>query len=173
MRPRWSLIRYYGPAAGVGDIKTMEMATAADFLSAYHATQDVVNLNKLIAVLYRPTNCFIRLIKLFNGRDVRYRFNSDTVDSRAYAIARLPLHVKQAILIMFTGYLNTLEQCTPNIPRSGETNHYGWVSIPWDLAGPVLGDAEKVKKMYAMDALMWLDKECYDNKKRKSEQPRV
>lgn len=168
IRPKYSLIKYYGPAAGLGDLKTLELAKAGDFMAAYHNTKDVTHLNKLVAVLYRPTNIYVRMAKKISGRDLRIHFNGDSVDNRARIMARLPFHVKEAVKLNFIGYLNTLEACTPNIPRSAQSNPYGWMRIIYDLAGPVLGTTDKVEEKYALDAWMWLDGECYN---RQSKEP--
>lgn len=153
--------RYYGPMDENRNVTVIENAIAdGAYLNYLRHPERVQHLDLLCAALYRPGNIFIRIERLFNGRDIRHRLNKDTVEARARKFAHLPLHVKHAILIQYEGCRNLIIDRHRSIfqGQTQKKSSYGWPGIIFDLAGDKLGDITRVEQLLVWDVMLMLKK---------------
>jgi hypothetical protein len=99
--------KLYGPADALSDLSFFE------YIEAHHAFLEcaadssgsvpVENIDRLIAILYRPKRRFSWLRKLsplWNGQ-MREKYNEHTVEDRLLKVSKLPIEVKVGILIWY------------------------------------------------------------------------
>ncbi|MCX6282397.1 MAG: hypothetical protein NTU51_10580 [Bacteroidetes bacterium] len=114
---RW----YYGPQDGFKDMTFCEYRSAFTWFKAYSDTNQESDLDQLIAILYRPRKKFLWIRKYlpgYNGQE-RVSFtsksNPELIQFRLKRIVRLPLHVKYAIFLYFSGCEDYLRSGSPTI----------------------------------------------------------
>lgn len=99
----------YGPEAALSDATFCEYRLAHGYYAAYQNSKSEEDLNRLIAVLYRPGRPLWWLRRFLPGFDgqkrVRIRSNSNPLllEHRAKKIAGLPFAVRYGILLWFAG----------------------------------------------------------------------
>jgi len=84
--------RLYGPGNGLTDISFLEYKDASLYYRQYLQANDEADLNRMIAVLYRPKN-------IFTGHKKKYR--AEKLEKRARMVGKLPLHTRFAIYLFF------------------------------------------------------------------------
>jgi len=144
---------WYARLAGPGDwlagVQVWEFANAEAALSKWVASQAEADLNRLVAVLYRPRRAFYwlhRLSPAFNG-DVRQLFNEKTVGARALRVARLPLVQRQAVLLYYLGCRASLENAYPHLFDGDEANGKDanpWLTLIGRLPNDKFGDVAQI-----------------------------
>ncbi|MGI4866114.1 MAG: hypothetical protein ACRYFZ_19475 [Janthinobacterium lividum] len=123
--------RLAGPGDWLGGVQVWEFANAETQLRKWVASQAEADLNRLVAVLYRPRRWFWWLLKFspsYTG-DARQVFNEKSVARRAQRVARLPLAHRQAVLLYYLGCRAQLEQAYPHLFSGDEGN--GKDPNPW------------------------------------------
>jgi hypothetical protein len=101
--------KYYGPKDALQDITFAEYRIAHSFYAAYLESHDEKDLNKLIAVLYRPDKSFLWFRKLLPSFDGQFRIpfssrsNPNYLEKRSLAIAKLPMPLRYGIFLFFSG----------------------------------------------------------------------
>lgn len=112
---------YYGPADGLSNITFREFIFTETYLNAYNTTDDIKNVDNLIAVLYRPSGKIKENSINYNG-DKRERFNDNIIDIRAKKMTFLPDEYKQAILYYYEGCKKHIFALFPNVFSEGGGN---------------------------------------------------
>jgi len=87
---RW-LHFYYGPVDALTDITFLEYKDANSFYRKFCETHDEADLNRLIAVLYRP-----RIM----GHKLKY--NPEKIEKRAQRIGQIPYNTRFGIFLFYT-----------------------------------------------------------------------
>lgn len=82
---------YYGPVDALTDITFLEYKDANSFYRKYSETQDEADLNRLIAVLYRP-----RIM----GH--KFKYNPAKIEKRAQRIGKMPYDIRFGIFLFYT-----------------------------------------------------------------------
>ena len=101
--------KYFGPADALQDATFCEYRLAHSYLVSYIHSHDEHELDKLIAVLYRPRKRFLWLRKKLNSFDgqeresITSKTNPRLLEKRAQRIARLPKAVRYGIFLYFSG----------------------------------------------------------------------
>ena len=93
---------WYGPADALTDCTFLEYKDAGTYYRTYLKTNDESDLNRLVAVLYRP--------KDWRGNKIAY--NADLIESRATKIVDVPLAKRFAIFLFFQSIENYLRTAT-------------------------------------------------------------
>ena len=126
---------WYARLAGPGDwlagVQVWEFANAEAALRKWVASQTETDLNRLVAVLYRPRR-WLWLLQKFSPSytgDARQVFNEKRVAARAGRVARLPLVERQAVLLYYLGCRAALENAYPHLFSGDEGN--GKDPNPW------------------------------------------
>jgi hypothetical protein len=126
-----------------------EFANAEAQLRKWVASQAPADLDRLVAVLYRPRRAFHWLRKLspeFNG-DGRQVFNEKTVAARARRVARLPLAQRHAVLLYYLGCRAALERAYPHLFSGDEGNGKDlnpWLTLIGRLPNDKFGDIAQI-----------------------------
>jgi hypothetical protein len=113
--------RYYGPADGFQDMTFCEYRSAFTWFKAYSESNQESDLNQLIAVLYRPRKKFLWIRKAlpwYNGQhrtSFTSKSNPQLLSKRLGRIAKLPLHIKYAVFLYFSGCEDYLRSGNPTI----------------------------------------------------------
>ena len=84
--------KLYGPDNALININFREYKDASYYYRKYMERNDEADLNRMIAVLYRPRN-------LLTGRKIRYK--PEKLEKRAARIGRLPLEERFAVYLFF------------------------------------------------------------------------
>jgi hypothetical protein len=164
---------YVGPEDHLGNVILIEFAKADTYYLRYIETKEEIQLNKMIAALYRPA---LPLWKRLLTNDKRKPFNPDTIDEEAKAFENLKKELKQYIILFFIGckemLYNTYELFRNDEDEEGEVKKathektFGWAGIIYDLAEtPVFAGLEAAKKANLHTALIYLNKKAIENKK--------
>jgi hypothetical protein len=106
--------KYYGPSEGLQDCSFCEYRMAYTHFKSYMNSEQEEDLDKMIAVLYRPRKAFLWLRKRLPGYDGHRRqsFTSKSnpvlFEKRVERISLLPMPVKYGIFLFFSGCNNNL-----------------------------------------------------------------
>lgn len=98
---------YYGPTQALLNITFDELLAAIEYYNSFNKTNNVEDLNKLIAVLYRPKKeeTTHNIISNYDG-DIRQEFFATNVQLRAQKFENLPLPIKIGIKLFFEACIN-------------------------------------------------------------------
>lgn len=97
---------YYGPTDGFRDMTFGEYRDGLRLFHDFHATGDMHILTLLTAVFYRPKksfHCIKKQLASYNG-NVRERYNSNTLDQRAYAFKNAPVGFVYGFYLLFASF---------------------------------------------------------------------
>lgn len=101
--------KYLGPADALTDITFCEYRMAHSHYVAYLNSHDEQELNRMIAVLYRPRKSWLWIRQMLNNYDGQKRIpftsasNPLLLEARAREIASLPMAVRYGIFLFFSG----------------------------------------------------------------------
>ncbi len=102
--------KLYGPDSVLQNCSFFEYKQAHAEYVLYLKNQNIENLNRLIAILYRPKKWFLPILKLlpnFPG-DVRRKFsplsNPLILEKRVKYVSKLPYYYKYAFFLIYTGF---------------------------------------------------------------------
>jgi len=143
---------FYGPADAFTNITAYEFFSYCERLYwQYKAKPDAGTLNALIAVLYREKR------KGSVSNDVRCSLTDAGVSKRANHIAKLPMHVRLAILFNYEGCRNfiTAMHAKAFSGKGGQSKKRGDVTLA--LAGGPLGDLNTTRQSNLYDFLLHLE----------------
>jgi hypothetical protein len=129
---------YYGPFNRLSNITLHEFSYADTAFNAYLETEDMHQLNKLIAVLYRPAIDH-------SANDVREPFDQYKLEKRARKIARLSWPVRLAILYNWIGCRSMITDMFPKIfsQKDGKASKFGWADVIVSTAGQKFGTVDQ------------------------------
>jgi len=189
--------RYYGPKDGLQDCNFAEYRIAYGHLVNYFQTKNDDDLNRLVAVLYRRRKPLWFLLRFFPRWDGNVReeftaeFNPLQFEGRVKRIARIPFHIRYAIMLYFAACEDYLKEGTIFIEgkeislsiiyqksgddeksKSADKADIGLVGILYSLAeSKVFGSLAETDKQNLWDILLRLyqlvkrNKERYDSGK--------
>lgn len=101
--------KYYGPADALADITFCEYRLAHSYYVAYINSHQEQDLNRMIAVLYRPRKSWLWIRQMLRSYDGQKRIplsstsNPLLLEARAREIASLPMAVRYGIFLYFSG----------------------------------------------------------------------
>jgi hypothetical protein len=165
---------YYGPHENILNIPIAEWVETAIYFTGYieklkvkseelkviseklevrgEKLENEVLLDKLIAVLYRPSRLFYTLERFgakFNidrrNANNEYRFNQ-----RVKRVAKLHNAVKMAIFLQYEGEYKAWPENFPEAfdgKGSGEGDLNSWISLLMAMSGDIFGDYEKTQRV--------------------------
>lgn len=154
---------YYGPHDSILNISIAEWVETAIYFTGYveklktNSEDAEVLLDKMIAVLYRPSRWFYGLERFganFNI-DRRNTNNEYRMNQRVKRVAKLPNAVKMAIFLQYEGEYNAWPKDFPDAfgERRGGDGSEGdmnnWVSLLMAMSGDIFGDYEKTQRIDA------------------------
>jgi hypothetical protein len=145
--PWWA--RLVGPGDWLAGVQVWEFANAEAQLRKWVASQAPADLDRLVAVLYRPRRAFHWLRKLspaYTG-DARQVFNEKTVAKRAQRVAQLPLAQWHAVLLYYLGCRAALERAYPHLFSGDEGNGKDlnpWLTLIGRLPNDKFGDIAQI-----------------------------
>ena len=189
--------RYYGPRDGLQDCNFAEYRIAYGHLVNYFQTKNDDDLNRLVAVLYRRRKALWFLLRFFPRWDgnVREEFTAEynplQFEVRVKRIARIPFHIRYAVMLYFAACEDYLKEGSVFIEgkeislsiiyqkngddeksKSADKADIGLVGILYSLAeSKVFGSLADTDKQNLWDILLRLyqlvkrNKEMYDSGK--------
>ncbi len=160
-----SLLRspLYGPADGFSNIRFNEFVYAESWFMSYQETGETADLDRLIAVLYRPKDKKCDPTSPDYTGDVREPFNDNLIGMRDIWVSRLPRKIKLAILLWYTGCRMDLVESYENVFSGDKENAKAkqpWLTmirhVPSDKFGLISQiEAERVHTvLYHLDEMM-------------------
>lgn len=137
----------YGPTDELENVTLYELGAAFAYHENYLKSQASADLDRLIALLYRPSkprSAHNQRSAYEGDRRLPYRKHEATLPARAQLVAHLPDLVKIALLFWFSscrqaivdGYQNIFRQDDPDVERIG--NDYGFAGVLLSLAGGIV-----------------------------------
>jgi hypothetical protein len=148
---------YWGPADGLSNITLREFIFTETFLNEFITKNDRSNLDKLIAVLYRPAGKFQPGSADYKG-DVREPFNDNIIDDRARYLVALPEAYKKAILWYYEGSKKHIATLYPLVfseggGKSDKSTFEVFMTIVDELANNQPSEHERVMDVLLYSAL--------------------
>ena len=154
-------IVYYGPDDALLNISFDEFLAAISSYNSFNKTQDINDLNQLVAALYRPEKpeTDYNLLTNYDG-DIRQEFYQTNVSQRAKELATLDPGTKLGIKLFFEACINYITSATDiNVQgnsidltvlfkgKSSQEKSIGMLNVLFSLAETnVFGDKEKTGK---------------------------
>jgi hypothetical protein len=156
---RWFFLRgrlYVGPYRRLTKLETGELCNAMWYHQEYHDNQNPEDLQRLIAVLYRPVSIWKFIKRCFSSNpngDIRKPINDFLHETRAKRLRKLPSH-KAAIILAMWGVAQKEFAAKHKLTfkRSGKSskkNPRDMVKFIISMAGDKFGTVEKTDKMPA------------------------
>ena len=167
--------KFYGPLGDFSNLKADEWTDAAEAFRSYIRTNDVKQLDLMIAILWRPKNAEADPEREDWFGDYRIPYNPFTAEARAKKIAKLDFAVKLAILIWFRGCWEDWEQTFPRLFSSNEEHaeSFGWMETLQKLSGPTFGSIKETKSTWMWNLLLKMEIDLKDAEIQKRKTPPV
>ncbi len=164
---RIGLRMYYGPEDKCKNIMVDEFVHAFYAYQAFKKTQKPEHLDKLIAILWRPTNPWIRFVGFLNGRDIRAKFNDRKLKVSIKKISAMPEAFKLAALLFWSGFENSLPNDFPLVfklleKHSLATESANWPDVIIELSGQKHGKPAEIEQMNFRNFAYILNKQEVD-----------
>lgn len=172
---RIGFVTYHAPADLLANLRMIELMKCDYFLHRYLNLELESDLDKLIAVLYRPARLGWPVLKYSDRfrHDIRKAFYSPSVEKRAEQIIRLRPELKKCILLSYLGCYNSIVNANKSLfPKDaegpGEPNRgLMWMNIMFDMGETSYFAGEKAaKQAFIHDALPFLNKKAKEAPKR-------
>lgn len=113
--------KYYGPESGFADLTFYEFRTASYYFAQYIQNNKEADLDRLIALLYRPGKKFWHFKKHRSDCNgirripISAETNPSCLEKRALRLSKLPFPVKYTILLYCAGCFNFIRTGRPEI----------------------------------------------------------
>jgi len=137
----------YGAGNSLSNISLYELGTTFTLFERYLKDHDETHLNKLLAVLFRPSKPKTKdnIRSDYNGdRRLPYQDYETTVDRRIPIINKWPAFIKSILFFWFASCRNQIIDGHPNVFKKEASNlekignDYGWGGILLNLSGGVV-----------------------------------
>lgn len=153
---------YYGPSDKLFNISFVEYITAEGFFNAYIKTMDPLQLDKLVATLYRKRSWKVRKQSINYRGDTRQRFNDHLIDGRAKRLKNINPEIKTAIALYYEGCRAFLQTQFPGVFKTAGPGRSSGVPAMLSLVDALTaGDVtktEQVRSSYLYDVMVHLQK---------------
>lgn len=159
----------FGPSDELGNLVMQELVFSDSYFQQWSEhKEDLVMLDKLVAVLYRPAKEGYEFDKDPDG-DAREEYNQNLCNWRAlHQVKNWPLNVKLAIAAWYDACRWKIVDDNEEVfggSSSGEMAQYGLISVIRRVAqGGVLGDFNSVEKKYVSLVMIELNESIADAK---------
>jgi hypothetical protein len=161
-------IMYHLPKKKFENVNLIEFTYATNFYKDLVGGKDPLALDKLIAVLCRPSKEKYDPNSVENDGDVREKFNPELIEKRSEAIAPLISEFKAYFLLYFLGCSDHLvKQFKPLFTGSDDKNKvdFGWLGVIYTLAdAQIFGNFEQTQYTNIYTAMMYRLKKYYEFK---------
>ncbi len=161
---------FFGPTDMLSKTTLSEYARADTHFRKFIKTQNIKELDLLVACLYRPSKRNIHNLKRDDkwSGDCRQAYNPDKVQENAKLIAKLPHKFKCATFLFFVGckqkFVEMFKDIFPqNPPKNSKEG--SWADTKLDLAeAGIFGDLNATGETYILNALAFLNKKAKEAK---------
>lgn len=149
------LSKYYGPDDALGNISIGEFSFAIAFYNRYSRTSSTDDLNKLIAILYRPKS----KTETPSG-DIRKPFKKHFIEAYEIELRQLQFKYKQAVFLYFMG---CMEAWSKRFPYVFSRADYGsgapkpFINVIIELSGSKFGTFDQTFEQNAFIVLTELN----------------
>lgn len=130
--------KYYGPHDGLANVSIGEFSFAITFYNRYSKTKNIADLDKLIAILYRPKNK-----NADETGDARKPFKKHLIEAYEIELRQLQLKYKQAVYLYFIGCMEAWSRRYQFVFSKAEGSSSGsgtpFINIIIELAGGKFG----------------------------------
>jgi len=114
-------IKLYGPQDEFNNVKIGEFSFSDTYFLRYIKHHQPADLNRMIAVLYRPEGKFFQEDSPEYTGDIREKFNENIIEYRARLVDYIPRREKQAILFNYRIIRKWIESKYPHVfPQNGD-----------------------------------------------------
>lgn len=160
--------RYYGPSSRLFNVTFSEFIHAETNCKRYLETRKQEYLDKLIAVLYRPSINRIKVLSNNYKGDRRSAFNDHKIDYLAQKYHKLDRNTRGAIFLFYQGCQWWYQQQFPHVfgkKSGGDDNSLGFLGLVDALTGGDVTKTEEIRRSYLMDVMVHLEKAAIDYEK--------
>ena len=161
-----------GPADKLENLTLAEFSFADHYFRQYMATQDIIELDKLCAVLWRKKAAAVSVDTAEYKNDTRILFNSYAIKKNALRFKFTSKLFKFFVLMYFWGSRNVFVADYPNVfnganDKKSASLDIGWVSVMFELAGSKFGTLEETSKQDLTTILLYLENSLINIKNQK------
>lgn len=161
----------YGPRKEFDNLRVNEFHFAEICYFDYITHENIEDLDKLIAVLYRPCKKNYDFVK-DSDADARIAFNANELAFYATKIAAWPMEVKTSILCFYDGNREYIRELYQDVFSSSEESKAegsaGMYDIIRQLAGTKYGNFKEVEQLYLHDVLREIESSMEDNRRQEA-----
>lgn len=168
-------IKLYGPLGDFSTLKAEEWTEADTAFMEYNQSREDKDLDRFLAVLYRPRQKDMGPDHPKWQGDYRLPYNEHTVNYRAKILAKLDKSVKTVIVTWYMACRTEWETVFERVFReSGEMGmeNFGWQETVQKLSGSTFGDLETTMGNYMYRLMLNMEITLKDEEIRK-EQERI
>lgn len=177
-------IKYYGPEKALLNVSFDEFIFALESYNSFNNSNNIDDLNNLVAALYRPAKPLTEHNKISNyDGDIRQEFYRSNVGLRANELADLDSAIKMGVKLFFEACISYISTAT-EVPvqgnfidltvlfkgNSNKDKGVGMLNVLFSLAETnVFGDMEKTGKQLYWTILLKLYQNHIDNENHKKQ----
>lgn len=158
---------FVGPADGLQNLSLEEFSFADFHFRQFLTTQDMGELNKLVAILWREKQT-ISVDSIDFKNDERIPFNSYAITKKSSSFCKADLRFKWFVFFFFYGCRNQIVKTFPETFNGGKDNaqglDIGWIKVMFDLAGNKFGTLKETSKEDLTTILLYLEDSIIQNK---------
>lgn len=169
---RVGFVKLIGPADKLANLTLAEFSFADRHFSNYMKTQDVNELNKLCAVLWRVPGKQLDVDDAGFKNDARISFNSYAINKNSLRFKFTSIRFKLFVLLYFWGCRNEFVKNYSHV-FSGEHENkinaldLGWVNVMFELAGDKFGNLNETSEQALTTILLFLENSLINIKNQK------
>ncbi len=164
--------KYYGPIGNFETLRADEWTEADQAFLDYHASKDEADLDRMIAVLFRPKADDISPDSNDWKNDWRKPFNEHSVYDRSLKIVKLDRRIKFGILTWYQGCRLEWESLFERVFKGSEqmVESFGWMETIQKLSGGTFGSLEETEKTPMYKLMLNMEITIKDDEFRKDQE---
>ena len=163
---------WYGPSDSITNIKFSEFIHTETAYEKLMETGNDEYLNRLVAILYRPSGKTKLNDPNFRG-DIREPFNDFMIDRRSKRAMFIADNIKIAILLYYTGCRLALTKIFPDVfggsGSTGTDTFKSYMNLVETLANYDITKKEDIRNAYLYDVLLTLNQSILRDREREKE----
>lgn len=142
-----SVGKLYGPVGNFETLTAKEWTEADEAFLDFHQTKQQTDLDRLVAILYRPRQKGLKPSAPDFENDYRIPFNEFQVAKRSFALKTIPPNIKLAVLLWYQGCRLEWEGVFERVFKGAQSDreNFGWQETIQKLSGETFGNHKQTE----------------------------
>ncbi|AWW32447.1 hypothetical protein DN752_21130 [Echinicola strongylocentroti] len=161
--------KLYGPVGNFETLTAKEWTEADEAFLDFHQTKQMADLDRLVAILYRPKKKGLKPDSPDFENDYRIPFNEFQVPKRSFALKTIHPDIKLAVLVWYQGCRMEWEAVFERVFKGAqsERENFGWQETIQKLSGEAFGDHKETENTSMYKLMLNMEITLKDEEHRK------